>query len=127
MREPQRADVGTQYEGGAMTTTTRHGQRFAALSRGSLRLLAAIDAQILPGLRSGDPDCYETLVRTYAPYVLKTASAYALSDVEVAECFQKTFLRVMEHAAARHKPNRLLSTVLSISNGELCAKTLSTR
>jgi DNA-directed RNA polymerase specialized sigma24 family protein len=60
------------------------------------QLLEAIEGQIIPGLLRGDSDSYETLVRVYGPLVLATARHRLPSESDVALCFQRTFLTVLQ-------------------------------
>ena len=53
--------------------------------------------QFIIGLRNGDPECYESLVRNYGGQMLTVAKRYLKNDVEAPDCVQDSYLQAFRN------------------------------
>lgn len=54
------------------------------------------EEQLIFSLQNGEGSGYETLVRSYGPFVMGIARRYLRCEADAADCFQETFIAVFE-------------------------------
>jgi RNA polymerase sigma factor (sigma-70 family) len=64
-------------------------------------------AMLVRAAASGDQDAWEGLVAEFSALVLKVARAHRLSEADVADVAQTTWLRLIEHLDRIHDPERI--------------------
>jgi RNA polymerase sigma factor (sigma-70 family) len=64
-------------------------------------------AMLVRAAASGDQDAWEGLVAEFSALVLKVARAHRLSEADVADVAQTTWLRLIEHLGRIHDPERI--------------------
>src|SRR5919205_1095936 len=68
-------------------------RRFSCVNGGSMHATATIDdAVLLAGLRAGDEQAYETLVRTYGGRLLAIARRFVRNDEDAQDIVQAAYL-----------------------------------
>jgi RNA polymerase sigma-70 factor (ECF subfamily) len=56
-----------------------------------------VEQDLVTGLRNGDTECFERLVRQYGARMLNVANHIVRNDADAQDCVQEAFLKVLKH------------------------------
>ena len=56
-----------------------------------------VEQDLVSGLRNGDTECFERLVRQYGARMLNVANHIVRNDADAQDCVQEAFLKVLKH------------------------------
>jgi RNA polymerase sigma factor (sigma-70 family) len=67
---------------------------------------------------AGDPSSWDAIVERFSPLVWRVARTYGLSETDVADVFQSTWLHLIEHVGHVREPERLAGWLVTATRRE---------
>jgi RNA polymerase sigma factor (sigma-70 family) len=78
----------------------------------------ATAAQIVARIRAGEAAAWDELVETYSRLIRAVGRSHRLSDSDVADVVQTTWMRAFEHLERLQQPDRLPAWLVSVARRE---------
>jgi RNA polymerase sigma factor (sigma-70 family) len=79
---------------------------------------SAAAAQIVDRIRAGETAAWDELVATYSGLIRAVGRSHRLSDPDVADVVQTTWMRALEHLERLQQPDRLPAWLVTVARRE---------